>query len=297
MDLEKQNYSLKTAVIIMSIVLVGCFVYIFKFADDTKTLVTTVKKVKTEKEIVTERLQKLKASYEEAISKKTAMSAELIIERDKIDALLNQLKTSNVNPQQLAQIQSQSLALESNNKQLIAKNEIAFVAQSSPETIKIRIDSVVATKKDIIKSNKTLVAQFTDLKKNVATASKLVVVNLNVKAFKVRDSGREVETEKASRTEELKITFTIPENVLAPAESKIFNIQVIDSKNNVLGEKKEVKFGEKILIYSFEKVVDYKNKTIDILENFMVENLEEGDFLINIFLKGELVSTTKINLK
>ena len=56
-------------------------------------------------------------------------------------------------------------------------------------------------------------------------------------------------------------------------------------------------FGEKILIYSFEKVVDYKNKTIDILENFMVENLEEGDFLINIFLKGELVSTTKINLK
>ena len=297
MDLEKQNYSLKTAVIIMSIVLVGCFVYIFKFADDTKTLVTTVKKVKTEKEIVTERLQKLKASYEEAISKKTAMSAELIIERDKIDALLNQLKTSNVNPQQLAQIQSQSLALESNNKQLIAKNEIAFVAQSSPETIKIRIDSVVATKKDIIKSNKTLVAQFTDLKKNVATASKLVVVNLNVKAFKVRDSGREVETEKASRTEELKITFTIPENVLALAESKIFNIQVIDSKNNVLGEKKEVKFGEKILIYSFEKVVDYKNKTIDILENFMVENLEEGDFLINIFLKGELISTTKINLK
>ena len=297
MDLEKQNYSLKTAVIIMSILLIGCFVYIFKFADDTKTLVTTVKKVKTEKEIVTERLQKLKASYEEAISKKTAMSDELIIERDKIDALLTQLKTSTVNPQQLAQIQAQSLALESNNKQLIAKNEVAFAAQSSPETIKIRIDSVVATKKEIIKSNKTLVAQFTDLKKNVAAAAKLVVVNLSVKAFKVRDSGKEVETEKASRTEELKITFTIPENVLALAESKTFNIQVIDSKNNVLGEKKEVKFGEKILTYSFEKAVDYKNKTIDILENFMVENLEEGDFFINIFQKGDLVSTTKINLK
>ena len=297
MDLEKQNYSLKTAVIIMSILLIGCFVYIFKFADDTKTLVTTVKKVKTEKEIVTERLQKLKASYEEAISKKTAMSDELIIERDKIDALLTQLKTSTVNPQQLAQIQAQSLALESNNKQLIAKNEVAFAAQSSPETIKIRIDSVVATKKDIIKSNKTLVAQFTDLKKNVATASKLVVVNLSVKAFKVRDSGKEVETEKASRTEELKITFTIPENVLALAESKLFQIQVIDSKNNVLGEKKEVKFGEKTLVYSFEKAIDYKNKTVDVLENFMVDNLEEGDFFINVFQKGELISAGKINLK
>ena len=297
MDLEKQNYSLKTAVIIMSILLIGCFVYIFKFADDTKTLVTTVKKVKTEKEIVTERLQKLKASYEEAISKKTAMSDELIIERDKIDALLTQLKTSNVNPQQLAQIQAQSLALESNNKQLIAKNEVAFAAQSSPETIKLRIDSVVATKKEIIKSNKTLVSQFTDLKRNMATASKLVVVNLNVRAFKVRDSGKEVETEKASRTEELKITFTIPENVLAAAESKLFQIQVIDSKNNVLGEKKEVKFGEKTLVYSFEKTIDYQNKTVDVLENFMVENLEEGDFLVNVFQKGELVSSSKINLK
>ena len=297
MTLEKQNYSLKTAVIIMSILLIGSFVYIFRFADDTKTLVTTVKKVKTEKELVTEKLQKLKATYEEAISKKTAMSAQLIIERDKIDKLLTVLKSSNVDPKVFADIKAQSISLESSTKELIAKNEEAFTAKSSPETIKIRIDSVVATKKEIIKSNKTLTTQFTELKKNVVLASKLAVVNLAVKSFKVRDSGKEVETEKASRTEELKITFTIPENILAKAEPKIYNIQVIDSKNNVLGEKKTETYGEKTLTYSFAKTIDYQNKTVDVLENFMVENLEEGDFLVNVFYQGELVSKTTITLK
>ena len=297
MNLEKQNYSLKTAVIIMSILLIGCFVYIFRFADDTKTLVTTVKKVKTEKEIVTERLQKLKASYEEAISKKTALSAELIIERDKIDKLLTVLQTTNVDPKTLADIKNQSLTLESNNKGLIAKNEAAFVAQSSPDNIKIRIDSVVVIKNEIVKSNKILTTQYKELKKTVAAASKVAIVNLNVKSFKVRDSGKEVETEKASRTEELKITFTIPENVLAVAEAKVFNVQVIDSKNNVLGEKKEEKYGDKSLIYSFAKTVDYQNKTVDVLENFMVDGLEEGDFFVNVFYKGDLLSKTTISLK
>lgn len=297
MNLEKQNYSLKTAVIIMSIVLIGCFVYIFRFADDTKTLVKTVKKAKTEKEIVTERLQKLKASYEEAISKKTALSAELIIERDKIDKLLTVLQTTNVDAKLLANIKAQSLTLESNNKGLIAKNEEAFIAQTSPDNIKIRIDSVVIIKNEVVKTNKLLTTQFKELKKNVAIASKIAIVNLNVKSFKVRDSGKEVETEKASRTEELKISFTIPENILATAETKVLNIQVIDSKNNVLGEKKEEKYGDKSLVYSFTKTIDFKNKTEDVLENFMVENLEAGTFFVNVYCKGELLSKTTISLQ
>ena len=294
---EKKIHSLKTAVIVMSIILVGCFVYIFQFANDTKTLVTTVKKVKSQQQIALEKLEKLKAQYDEAIAKKTALSAELIIERDKVESLINLVKTSNGDPKILASITDQSNQLENASKDLISKNETFFAAQSNPENIKIRIDSVVTIKNQIVQTNKQLTTQFKDLKKSMVTASKISVVGLSARTFKVKDSGREVETDNAGKVEEIKVAFSVPENVLATKEPKIFYVQIIDSKLNVVGENKIMMFGENKLVYSFEKNIDYQNKTVDVVENFMVENLAEGEYFLNVFLKDQLVNKTSFTLK
>ena len=82
MSSEKQIHSLKTALIVVSILLLCAIVDIFKFADDTKTLVSTVNKVQTEKEFVTNKLQKLETYSETVGSKKPGLSKELVTEND-----------------------------------------------------------------------------------------------------------------------------------------------------------------------------------------------------------------------
>jgi hypothetical protein len=51
-----------------------------------------------------------------------------------------------------------------------------------------------------------------------------------------------------------------------------YYVQVIDSKNNVLGDKKIIDFGADTLTYSFMTTVKYENKTVQ------VENLPGKDF-------------------
>ena len=68
---------------------------------------------------------------------------------------------------------------------------------------------------------------------------------------KIKSSGKQEKTDKASKTNALEIAFTIPENKLAIAGSRDYFVQVIDAGNNVLGEKKSVTFDGKLLYYSY----------------------------------------------
>ena len=296
MTLEKQNHSLKTAVIIMSIILVGCFVYIFQFDHDTKILVRTVKEVKSEQQIAMEKLQKLKESFDEAISKKTALSGALIAEQAKVQDLMALLESSKGDPKVLADIQNQSQALENSAKDLIAQNESLFAANAS-DSIKERIDSVVIIKNEADKTKKKLDVQLIQLKNSITTAAKINVVDLSAHTFHVHDVKKALETDDADEVELIKVTFTIPENILAAAGEKQFYVQIIDPNNNVIGAKKTVTFGQNILTYSLEQKIAYQNKTMEFTENMYVNNLAKGDYKLNIFLLDDLITKTNFKLK
>jgi hypothetical protein len=72
---------------------------------------------------------------------------------------------------------------------------------------------------------------------------------------------------------------------------------VIDSKNNVLGDKKTENFGDKSLTYSFISNVKYENKSVDIYEDLTGSEFAKGTYFVNIFDKTEIVSKTSFTLK
>jgi hypothetical protein len=278
MNLEKENRNLKTALMVASILLIGCFIYIFQFANDTKILVRTVKEVKTEQQIIAEKLNKLKTDFDEALLKKTKLSGELELERDKVSQLLLLLAKSGTDPSVLASIKNQSTSLEASAKSLIAKNEAAFAILPN---YKIRIDSVVATKNEILVKNENLDSQLNNLNKVMQTASKIAIVNASIRPVSFRSNGIDVESNIAEQVEQLKVSYTIPENILAKAENKIIYIQIKDKNNNVIGEDKTVTIGDKSLNYSFFNELDYQNKTMQILETvFVRRKLIAGEYTV-----------------
>ena len=90
---------------------------------------------------------------------------------------------------------------------------------------------------------------------------------------------------------------TKPENSIAKTGDKTYYVQVIDSKNNVLGEKATESFGDKSLTYSFTTSVKYENKTVQVTENLKGKDFEKGTYFVNVFDKNELVSKTSFTLK
>ena len=120
---------------------------------------------------------------------------------------------------------------------------------------------------------------------------------LKTAAFIVRSSGKEIATDKASRADVLKVSFTIAENSIAKSGDRKYYVQVIDSKNNVMGDRQTEKISDKTLTYSFIANVKYANKTVDLVQNIPAEKLEKGTFYVNVFDNGQLVSNTTFTLR
>lgn len=291
---EQQNNSsssLKVIIAILAVLLVGSLVYIYKISTDVKEVKTEFAKSVSDKDMVMKDLQELKATYDAAIAENTSMSDELVKERDKVVKLMEELDKTQGD---VSKYKSQYNKLEKNMKVLIAENE---TLKKDNQTLTTQRDSTVVVLGESQKYNQVLVGQNEELSKTVEKGSKLTILNMKTSAYKIKSSGKQVETDKAGRADVLKISFTIAENQIAKSGDKEYYVQVIDSKNNVLGDKQTATFGDNTLTYSFISKVKYENKTVQVSEDLKGKDFAKGSYFVNVFDKNELVSKTSFTLK
>ena len=239
-------------------------------------------------------LADLKTTYDAAIAENTSMSDELIAERDKVVKLMTELKASKGDNASLLKYRTQYKALEVKMKDMMVQVDNL---KKENQTLTTNLDSTKVVLEDNKKYNQVLVGQNEELAKTVEKGSKLSVNNLKTASFKVRSSGKQIATDKASRTDMLKISFTIAENKIAKSGDKTYYVQVIDSKNNVLGDKATISFGDNSLTYSFTTTVKYENKSVEVSEQLPGKDFEKGTYFVNVFDKGELVSKSSFSLR
>jgi len=293
MENQRNNSSLKAIIVVLAILLAGSLAYMYKMSSDAKATETTLVK---DKETAMGELEALKTQLDEAIAAKTSVSEELIAEREKVVQLIADLEKSKGDTASLRNIQKQYNALNARLKVLLAENE---ALKSENSTLTTQKDSVVVALGESKKFNDTLVVQNENLAKTVEKGSKLTIMNLRTQGIKERSSGKQIVTDKARRADKLKVCFSIAQNSIAKSGDKLYYVQIIDSKNNVLGNKATEAFGEMTLTYSFTTNVAYKNESVDICEflDGKGQDFEKGTYYVNIFDKGELVSKTSFELR
>jgi DNA repair exonuclease SbcCD ATPase subunit len=294
MENQNGNSKLKAIVAILAILLVGSLVYIFKLTSDAKTMETTVVETKSEKEAVLKDLETLKATYDAALAENSLMTDDLIEERAKVEKLIAELKAAKGDVASLRKFKEQYKQLEVKMKNLMQEVE---VLKAQNQTLTTNLDSTNVVLEDSKKYNQVLVGQNEELAKTVEKGQKLTVTNLKTAAYKQRSSGKQIETDKASRADLLQISFTIAENKIAKSGDKVYYVQVIDAKNNVLGDKATVSFGDTNLTYSFTTTVKYENQTVNVKEQLPGKDFAKGTYFVNVFDKGELVSKSSFSLR
>lgn len=249
-------------------------------------------------------LMNLKSDYEyiqrdlEYSIKKLNINSELIAtQQQKIESLLrkNEITEAELNEAKnlMQEISIQILNeyakrvehLEQDKKQL-EDESIAFDQKILSLTQKI--DQLEIIKRSINK--KYIVEKVESDKKTVllSYAASLSLSNFNLKSVKVRSSGREVETTKASRIDKIRVSFDINENLLASSGKKILYIvvyrpdgsiatfdNVATGEFSVNGEKKQ---------YSDKRVVDYvKNKINSVEFEWNSEDFVRGEYRIDVY--------------
>ena len=292
---NSRNSGLKVVMVILALLLMGSLAYVYKLQQDKDAVDSSLSKTLTEKEKFQAELESKIAEYDVAIADNTALKGELEEEQAKIMELLEKIKKSNGSIAELSKYKTQYVKLKREMDNLIAENN---VLKENNSTLTKNLDSTNAVLTNAKTANDTLVAKNENLSKTVEKAQRLSVLNLTTLAVKQKGSGKQINTDKASRADVLKIGFTIAENQVAKTGDRTYYIQVIDSKNNVLGEKKTESFGATYLPYSFQKTIKYENKTVQVQEDLTVKSISEGTYFVNVFdKKGELVSKSSFQLR
>lgn len=124
----------------------------------------------------------------------------------------------------------------------------------------------------------------------ISYASKLSLSNFKLNSFKVRSSGKEIQTDKASRIDRIKVNFDINENVLAESGQKtIFMVIKKPTGETVTFSNKPsgVFFvGNKKILYSDRLDFNYESGKEQTLE-FVWDNEEfsRGDYIMEVYEK------------
>ena len=162
-------------------------------------------------------------------------------------------------------------------------------------------DSVIKVNKNINWKNYKLNKENQELIDKVNKGSVLEVGDILVETLKYRNSGKEVETFKASKVINIRITFNIEYNPIAEKGPKTIYLRFLSpDKKLLLNTNRTQNFvteqGE--LKYSISKQFQYENKELPFSIDFKRRNpLKEGEYIVEVYIDGFLAGTSKFYLK
>ena len=329
MDEKKRTSYLLLIIGVLVLALAGAIGYIVGDFNSSKQPVNSVS---TNDEVMKE-IEELKSMYDSKIAEKTTSFQELKEEKKKVESLMYELEKTKSDANALIKYKTQYQQLESKMRVLVNEivalksgktNAVAKVKSTKlPDNISVKSTNAFSKKETSTIANskvsntvKKETSKTTDASPtNVVNETPVVVQpkaqpkveevkveefrvsNLKALAYITKSSGKQEETVSASKAKMLRVSFSVNGSSGTNQDSKTYYIQVINSKNNVMGRKITEFFGDKSLTYSFSKTVDVSDGTATVTQDFFDTDFEKGTYFINIFDHSKLVGNSSITLK
>ncbi len=293
MDTENNSTKFKVLIGVLSVLLIGLAVYTVSLYNDSKNTVTGLEQQKTE---IEKELESLIANYDEVIQDNKLKDKDLLAARERIEVFLDSVKKSEANiglisryKAEIGRLKNERIMLFKRADSLIFENQRLAIQRDSTTDVLTKTYQVV----DSVNLENIALAE------TVKRGSAVSATDLRGEAVIVRNNGKIVDTRRSSRADKVRACFTLASNSIAEKGDRVLFVQVINPKNNLLGDKESISFDENVLSYSASTKVFYENEELDVclLVNAAEEDLIEGRYIINVFDGPKQVATSTMSLK
>lgn len=294
MENNSKNTGLKVALGIALVLFIATGFYTSQLYTEKKE---NEAQLKQEKELVMQDLSNMAKQYDIVIGENEIANSKLVEAKERIQGLIDSLQVSETNVKNLYRYKSKYLALQKEMDVLLTENDRLKIEN---ELLAVSLDSTKVRLEERTMFTDSLLVQNTALAEVVENASVLGAVNLSGEGVIERTSGKLIPTERAKRSDKIRICFTVPKNTLVQSGDQELYVQVIDPRNNILGVNEQVQFGEQTLNYSLVSKFNYENTSLKVCEyvlNNSDDKFEKGRYVVNVFNQKDLVSTTEFSLK
>lgn len=242
----------------------------------------------------------------------------LLAEHERVKVSYGELSNSLSERDSIIKIKAQEI------KQLLgAKSELAVVKRKLAQLQLItqgyerQVDSLFTVNRKLkaeneqIKTDYSLEQQKTsDLSKDkealnekITGAAVLKAYKISAVAYKSKGIDKEKETDKAARTDKIKVCFTVSENKLVSPGYKRFFVRIARPDNSILtrGPAYTFQFLGQTLQFSAMETLNYEGDAADVCTYFEMppntNELAKGRYYVNIFTEDREIGQTSFELK
>ncbi|RKE95215.1 chromosome partitioning protein ParA [Ichthyenterobacterium magnum] len=289
---NSKSTGLKVALGILVVLFLATGFYTSKLYKDKKENEATLTKQKQE---VMAELSTMAKQYDVAIGENDVANQNLLEARERIQGLMDSLKISQNSVNSLWRYKKRFLALQEEMDVLLTENDKLKIENALLAT---SLDSTQMQLAEREMFTDSLLVQNTELADVVENAAVLQTIGLKGFGVIERSSGKLIPTERAKRSDKIRVCYTVAKNSLVGSGDKELYVQVLDPSDNVLGANEQIQFDDKVLNYSLVSKFNYENQSLNICEFVApAEDFQKGRYVVNVFNEKELLSSTEFSLR
>ncbi|RAJ22434.1 hypothetical protein [Pedobacter cryoconitis] len=282
-------------VVIVALLGTNAFLY-FKDKYEKERFVTT----NTEKERLKLEVEKIEVEFDKVNTMNVALTEKLQNEqklaRVKISALKQSLQKGQVTQAELSAAQTELKKLRTFLTEY--KDEFSRLEKEN-SFLKAERDSLVKSVTTVSAKANALEKKNTELNAKVKSGAALKAFNVALAAFKVKNSGKNVEVTKASTAKKLITYFNIIPNQLATKDYHKIYIRVFDPSGNLIADEQNMFEAEgQEMQYSDMITISYNNdETAYTIEWVNPRPFVKGTYAILLYANGFTMGKAAITLK
>ena len=251
----------------------------------------------TEKVKMIDQLSELEKKYEEAIPKYPKLSDSLQVEKGKIAAVISKAKElEETGWSNIIEYKNNVLHFKKRFRDLMVMNGRNRTAGSTSRAQR-QLAHAPRTNNDAaqIKEATPIEASVAEMEENLS------VDNVQITAMKMNGNGKYQKTNNANKTDLIKVSFKLRSNEKVNSGQKEAHL-VLQNPEGIVEEAKgifKMKDSETETKYTDHAIINYNNHDVDVTMFIQRRgsNFEKGVYPVKVFLEGELMAVTKLDLQ
>ncbi len=267
---------------------------VYQINDDNKVLVKTQTTLKASLDSLTNQL-------DSANSGKHRVSQALQAKDEELKAKITQLRK--------ALASGQLTASELRSAQEDIKQLRYFVTKYTADIEELKTQNKSLTiERDTLKTNlatvnqkaTTLQQQNQELNTKVQAAASLKSASVSITAYKIKNSGKEVDVTRASTAKKIKVNFTVATNELAEKGFHDIYLRVIDPTGNLItsGTSGNFTINGQDLQYTYKSAIDYRNDGSGYVIDWVNQaEFQKGTYAVLLYADGYQMGKSSFNLR
>lgn len=288
-------------IIIALVVLIGVLGYfVFDKTQVVEEQSTELLQLENDALTLKSDLQEMLIQYDTVTVSNDRMQAEIAAQQNNIRELLAQAEKHKDDAWIIHKLKKEAGTLRE-----VMKGYLVTIDSLNTLNIALRLDrdSLGQVLSTVTKKKDQLETKATDLEGIIAKGSVLPMRDLVAEAIRIRGSGKQSSTNRASRAEMIKLCGIIGENQISEEGKKTLYLRIISPDALVLedgsGEPKTFKFDGVSGVYSVKREIQYDNTEQEVCVYYTIqdEELPTGQYIVELYEAGSKIGTATFDLR